>query len=283
MRTFYLGLGAQKAGTTWLFRQICKAENFRPGLCKEYHLFDYLHLGREGARANASKRIKNFDNWNRTISFKNKCELIDSFYDDQSRYYQYMDSLLAKEEHFTVDITPSYCGLSAEVLSVIKEEFNKRDILVKVIFSMREPICRLDSEIRMAQRRRANNEQLSNREIINKMENRASNKDEIQGKYGYTVGQIDNVFKESEVLYVFFEDLFSGAYSDKLASFFSLPAELFDIDQKINSFERSLRFPIEQLEKWRLYFDSEYQFVESRFNFDTEKWKSTLYKELGHS
>lgn len=39
-RTFVLGIGAQKAGTTWLYKQLAQCPGFATGLEKEYHIRD---------------------------------------------------------------------------------------------------------------------------------------------------------------------------------------------------------------------------------------------------
>ncbi|WP_395660452.1 hypothetical protein [Aestuariivirga sp.] len=43
-RTFILGVGAQKAGTTWLFHRLAGAPNASMGLVKEYNIWNALTL-----------------------------------------------------------------------------------------------------------------------------------------------------------------------------------------------------------------------------------------------
>lgn len=43
-KTFLLGVGAQKAGTTWLYDYLNDHPQTDMGLYKEYHLFDNLHV-----------------------------------------------------------------------------------------------------------------------------------------------------------------------------------------------------------------------------------------------
>jgi hypothetical protein len=43
-KTFLLGVGCQKGGTTWLYRYLTRSPQFVPGYRKEYHLFDSLYL-----------------------------------------------------------------------------------------------------------------------------------------------------------------------------------------------------------------------------------------------
>ena len=44
--TFLLGVGAQKAGTSWLHDQLQRRNDVDFGFLKEYHVFDALELER---------------------------------------------------------------------------------------------------------------------------------------------------------------------------------------------------------------------------------------------
>ena len=44
MRTFVLGLGAQKSGTTWVYSQISSLTGFKKPYAKEMHIFDAIHI-----------------------------------------------------------------------------------------------------------------------------------------------------------------------------------------------------------------------------------------------
>ena len=43
VRTFVLGVGAQKAGTTWLHSYIASNATAHMGFTKEYHIWDAVH------------------------------------------------------------------------------------------------------------------------------------------------------------------------------------------------------------------------------------------------
>ena len=49
-KTFILGVGAQKAGTTWLHRQFKKNATFNLGHRKEYHVFDAIDRLNDSSR-----------------------------------------------------------------------------------------------------------------------------------------------------------------------------------------------------------------------------------------
>ena len=46
-KTFLLGTGCQKGGTTWLFRYLKESPQYVRGYLKEYHVFDALDLESE--------------------------------------------------------------------------------------------------------------------------------------------------------------------------------------------------------------------------------------------
>ena len=281
MRTFILGLGAQKAGTTWLFQQLVKSEHFVPGLCKEYHLFDYLYLGSGNElRLNASKRINNFKEGDPTLNYDQKIELFDSFYSNPKNYYDYIDRILNESKKFTSDITPAYAHLELDVLYSIKEEMDCRNIKTKAVFLMREPVCRMESEIRMALRRAKSFDKVDAREMSNKMTRLLGGEIPLKSNYSFTVSQLDEVFPPSDIFYCFYEELFLPESIRRLAEFFELPTTIFEPDVKINTSPRPFRYPMEHLERWSKHFEGEYQFAQSRFNFDVEIWQSALHHNL---
>jgi len=44
MRKLILGVGAQKAGTSWLHAQVSRHPDFRPSQAKELHVLDAIYL-----------------------------------------------------------------------------------------------------------------------------------------------------------------------------------------------------------------------------------------------
>ena len=43
-KTFLLGVGCQKGGTTWLYDYLATSPQFKHGHRKEYHVFDAIDL-----------------------------------------------------------------------------------------------------------------------------------------------------------------------------------------------------------------------------------------------
>ena len=103
-KTFLLGVGAQKAGTSWLHDQLRRRDaDF--GFLKEYHVFDALELEHFSAfRPNNTTPLQ-WRTWRRARMIR-----------QPERYFDYFTSKL-KPPHIrlTGDITPSYAGLKAFV------------------------------------------------------------------------------------------------------------------------------------------------------------------------
>ena len=88
MRTIILGVGTQKAATTWLFKHLINADNFSSGLMKEYHLFDALHLGSPANHVDAiTRRLNNYaPNHETPHKLADNIQLMQDFYRDPERY-----------------------------------------------------------------------------------------------------------------------------------------------------------------------------------------------------
>ena len=280
-RTFYLGLGAQKAGTTWLFRQIQSSDRFAPGLCKEYHLFDYIHLDASYAYGNAGQRIANFAEGDPSRSMEGKVRLLRKFYENERYYYDYIDELLDTQYKFTCDITPAYALLNSDVLSSIRQNFEERAIELKVIYLMREPVSRLESELRMALRRKKSLGHVEVNKMCSSMTKRLSIDYPSKSNYSFTVKQIDEAFPPSQVFYCFYEDLFLAENIEILANFFNIPRSCFNAEVKVNVTRRPYRYTRQHLEIWAEALAGEYEFARTRFGFNTNRWKATLHEKLG--
>lgn len=150
-KTFLLGVGAQKSGTTWLHHYLSSQIFANFGFEKEYHIFDTLTIPccahfRESAEEMATADV----NGDITTSRKSAAMRRVAFMSDLTMYFEYFCSLLEDGGIFlTGDVTPSYSGLSAETYALIRQNFESRGITVKPVFLMRNPVYRLQSMARM--------------------------------------------------------------------------------------------------------------------------------------
>ena len=146
-KTFLLGVGCQKGGTSWLHNYLSKHPNTNMGFAKEYHIFDALtipacerHRDEKSRYSFVFKDMK-YKLWPRRLL---GVKLRREFYSDTGKYFDYFDRIAEPSDGVTLtgDITPSYAGLSPEVYKEIKDGAEARGFRVKVIFLMRDPVER---------------------------------------------------------------------------------------------------------------------------------------------
>lgn len=280
MRRFVLGLGAQKAGTTWLFSQFDKMENFRAPGQKEMHIFDRIHLpALRGKRKVFEKKTiqrieKGFDAYKDDFAIKRFHMMCDT-----EAYYSYFDKLLDADGTFTADITPTYATLSQEVLREIKEAFIARGIDIKVVFLMREPVTRIESAIRMKLRRQNRTHKITDHKIAQLLKKEIGGMFDVsRGAYEETVTNIDAVFDQEDVYYGFYETMFSEGEIARLCGFFDLDIGKFDVNQRVNSTSATYQYPPDVIDAAIEHYADHYAFARDRFGFDTDRWRQKAQK-----
>jgi sulfotransferase family protein len=134
----FLCVGAQKAGTSWLYRQLESHPDFWMPPIKELHYFD--ELSRIPSIASARARDdegRHFLERLKRLSARSHLDL-----EDYARLFAPKGSLLSG------DITPAYSMLNEEVIERIVTRFPN----LKVIFLARDPVERAWSQLSMGVR-----------------------------------------------------------------------------------------------------------------------------------
>jgi hypothetical protein len=128
-------VGAQKAGTTWLYQQLDSHPDFWMPPIKELHYFDELsRVQRAGPPRCRDERDLRFLESMKSLSAEPCIDL-----ENYARLFEPKASLLSG------DITPTYSTLSDEVIRRIVEHFPN----LKVIFLARDPVERAWSHLSM--------------------------------------------------------------------------------------------------------------------------------------
>ena len=289
-RTFYLCLGSQKAGTSWVFTELLSA---KPRFCIPYYKeMNVLHVA--------------FNPDNYSPQFKrhllDKCPATEKMRHNLKKYYSYYDRLCYKDNTSSADFSPSYSStLSVSDLKKVKKSFQKRGFTVKVVYLMREPIGRMNSSIKMHLNLNHPNRITTSTEVnaINTLIEECSTPEGLEDRwrvlrqglsfdrpfsnYSEAVKAIDRVFPQKDVFYGFYETLFTKKEQDRLHRFFEIPKEnRMNITRNPNpapiiegiEFKYSHKFLVEMLD----HFKKQYEFVEDRFDFPLEFWYASLEK-----
>src|SRR3954464_11937637 len=139
-RTFLLGVGAMKAGTTWLHDYLAASPQCQPGVRKEYHVFDSLDLEKEPyllqrvvEKARSSLDVV-AEGRPTDPTFLVQAAMIA----DEELYFDYFPALFSPspDTRLTLDITPGYALLSPDRLARIRGSFVQRGVRAVAVYLM---------------------------------------------------------------------------------------------------------------------------------------------------
>ena len=137
-RPDFLCVGAQKAGTSWLYRQLEPHADFWMPPVKELHYLDQL---------NKTKRIHG-----PRCQDERDASFIDRMQDLRGRFYLDLESYGRLFQHkgtsLSGDISPAYSTLNDEIIERVVDHFPN----VKVVFLARDPVERAWSQLSMGVR-----------------------------------------------------------------------------------------------------------------------------------
>jgi len=137
-RPDFLCVGAQKAGTSWLYRQLEPHPDFWMPPVKELHYLDQL---------NKTKRIHG-----PRCQDERDASFMDRMQDLRGRFYLDLDSYGQLFQHkgtfLSGDISPAYSTLNDEIIERVVDHFPE----LKVVFLARDPVERAWSQLSMGVR-----------------------------------------------------------------------------------------------------------------------------------
>jgi hypothetical protein len=139
----FLGVGAQKAGTGWLYEQLRSHPDFWMPPLKELHYFDRLgraRLEKKSDRVQAARKNARDD---RDLRFLDVMEKLRT--QPEIDFETYAALFAAKGPLVSGDITPGYSTLPDAMAERIVERFPS----VKIIFIARDPVERAWSQLSM--------------------------------------------------------------------------------------------------------------------------------------
>ena len=269
-RTFVLGVGAQKAGTTWLHAHLHSSPECADGFMKEYHVWDpqddpslghfrtqVLQQAREATVGMEDGQPADGDILRRA-----------AFYADPEAYFDYFELLLSRPGiRIATDITPSYARMSAEQLAVVRDGFARRGIRVLPVFLMREPAERIWSAVRMYQRRSGQADRPSAERVL-EVYNRP--RFELRTRYEHTMTALEAVFGRHGVFYALYERLFDDTTVRELSAALGLTPQPADFERRVNaSPKRDLQqLPDDAARRIAEYYRATYDAVAERLGHE---------------
>lgn len=217
-----LGIGAQKAGTSWVYRYLAGHPSCRPGPMKELHYFDTVAgVGRVGKvlrnrKERALARRGNGSALEGVQRLKEICEAPDA------NHQSYVDLMAGSLQpgQVALDITPSYAVLDTD-------SFRQMAALgdTRFVFLMREPVARLWSAVRMKMAKKVENPaefESACQERLDLMLEMGREKEFARADYAGTLVRLEQAVPTKRRLVMFCEDLFTQAAADRICDFLEI-------------------------------------------------------------
>ncbi len=211
--TFLLGTGCQKGGTAWLHGYLNSSEQVDLGFMKEYHVWNRLDIAedRAGLKRMAKRGREALDalaDGGRGGDVRALRQA--AFMIDPESYFDYFASLVGPGgARLTGDLTPAYGGLGEQRLAFVRDGAAQRGMRMRVLMSLRDPVERIWSAVRMMQMRQPSRYPGGSADWVRKLY--ANERVESRTRYDRTLAAAHAVLPADQVHVVLYETLFEPA------------------------------------------------------------------------
>jgi len=287
-------VGAQKAGTTWLARNLASHPecHFYP-FDKEMHYFDVAYGARDGMRGWRARSIRRLLDdievqddatyARRVRRIQGELNLMKIYRDGSlgAKAWMFQLSRDAGAARYLCDFTPDYSYSPPGAYREMAEYVSPEGRRPKFIFILRDPVDRYWSFLRMMIRHRDVPEDQAERHLMEWMHHDLTQLDLARRHhcdYRYTVGQLETHVPPEDVLYLFYETMFEQSVFDGICAFLDIAPHAAEPDRRVHE---GLHMPFPE-DKWgplRAALDDIYQFTFDRFGDRVpDHWRRTAYR-----
>lgn len=266
--TLFLGIGAQKSGTTWLGNYFKTHPEIFMSPIKEMNFWGnrdalYLKRFRRLRDAETAKKALNMKYSEKRLKLLNERIAMRGDLDKYKTYF----SAQVKTESTYGEITPSYSFMPRSEMAFIKSEFPS----CKILFMMRNPASRSWSQMRFSHTKETSVDLLKNAKP------RLATPPYIQrSDYRQTIENMESVFSSEQVHYVFFEHLFNQDTIDGVCDFLGVSHRTAAFNVKRNEARKS-DLPPELRKDMIAHLRPQYDFVIDKFGAAVpDNWRRDL-------
>ncbi|WP_299548478.1 sulfotransferase [uncultured Tateyamaria sp.] len=284
-KTFLIGLGAQKAGTTWVHSYLKAHPECATGKVKELSVLTGYFSNRQGMAPRVKMKInalreeldlyerRTRNNNDNAEANKQLLYAIDYLAADHDLeyYLSYARRLLADNPgaKLVSDITPAYSTLKPENILETRTLLEAEGCRPKALFLMRDPVERCYSALRMGARNKA---WATKTDIGTSKDNFFANATadwcQVRTRYENIVPAIEAAFGAENCLFAFYETFISEPGVRSLCDFLDISYVAPKLDHKVNASPRTEEpDPAEWAQVRETYKDT-YQFCADRFGAD---------------
>jgi hypothetical protein len=259
-KTFVLGVGAGKSGTTWLYGYLSEREDIFMPSRKELHYFDTKY--RPDTVGGVRRRL--LDEWTRADTQSDERNGPTSSHED-AVYRDFFRRRVPKNVNLFGEITPGYAVIGELGFRKIRELFRT----IRIIFLMRDPVERFYSHVRMNRNKRMT-KSMPPKDIASTIDNPRYTE---LSAYENTIRDLEAVFKPHELIYLFYETLFRDETVGKLCALLGVEYRPADFGEVAKSGGTHDPVPPEVHQRFVEKFRPTYRFCREKFGPDLpEQW-----------
>lgn len=278
-KTFFLGLGGQKCGSSWIQAYLARQAGSDFGRLGEYQVWEH-DLGGVFARYKVPEPAalqKLRARAKMTLGAPEPvAHLRWRLQTDPEAYFDYFAALAERPGITrTGDITPSYAALPAQRLAMIRSGLEARGFAVKVVFSMRDPVDRIRSHMRM---------EMDKGRLPASEDNTAplrafftSAEAAARTRYDETLAAIEQVFAPQDRHLCLFETLFTPEGTADLARFADVMVDPAAGARQINARAKGSGIPEDLSAAIARHYAPVYRAVALRFPDISTLWPSARF------
>ncbi|MGB3317042.1 MAG: sulfotransferase [Albidovulum sp.] len=279
------GIGATKAGTSWLYRYLAAHPDCYLRSIKELHFFDareqdsrdwYLKQ-LKNAGASLGRRIASGQGGENGQASLHLAEI--GIYSnilrkgDETAYLAFLQDG-REDERVVGDITPSYSLLSAECLAHMAKIAGD----ARFVYLMRDPVDRLWSHVRMIARRRSKDGSDIPERAARIFDKTLDGQEEHiveRGDYRATLEKLEMTLDPDRVFLCTYEELFSDAALDRLCEFLGIRPMPGDYDTCVHT---GIPVPMTADQKQRAakFLRPQYDYVASKLGQMPRGWGAAM-------
>jgi hypothetical protein len=262
-KTFFLGIGAAKSGTSWLYDYLASHPEVEPGPIKEMHVLN--SPGNKGILS-AVQQLP----WHRFAGRKWLWDnLRKSYYRaDWNRYFSLYGRILDGSAKSTGEISTSYMRIPKDTLTMVQSRFLDKGVRTVGVLVLRDPVDRLVSELKFRKRLSAENKYTKT--IDQSLDDMLLvSSDQSDGKlYGHALETLTAVFREGDFFVCLYEELFQQQTLDLLCDQLGIFRRSAEFEKLVNATPSKERISRESLETVRGNMAESYEAAVSYFGHE---------------
>lgn len=242
--TLLFGVGATKAGTSWLYRYIDSHPDCHTRSIKELHFFDALDENRVAGQLDQLNRrrarLERRQGGGTTLDALHRAEQMADL-DEYARvlksgkdadYLSYLEQGRG-DCRLVADVTPSYALLSVDRLRHMAALLPD----VRFVYLLRDPVARLWSHVRMlAKRRTGEGADIAGNAAIVLDRVLAGKEDHVvaRGDYRAALTKLREAVDPRKLFVAFYEELFSDRAIRELCGFLGISEQPARLDRRVH-------------------------------------------------